>query len=252
MMTTGATHAAGQTLTCDVIRTGDTAARLAARFTGNVDDVYQPWFQIVNPAKTRYVPKSRYDEIEAGWYVCVAAEKLRHRATPASYEPAASALPPPPTPQTAPRRMPTAIDLGALWSAAPLVLILSGLVLAWVAAQRFFDERRTSLAVMRGFGARFVSEFDRPLFRRNARHPAVKWRLRAAPSRHRLEILLAPADGRTYPNLVDHRKNVEYDVARVVRLLRDDRFVNDPLDAEGPWVVIPFRFEADWPQEGAP
>ena len=105
---------------------------------------------------------------------------------------------------------------------------------------------------MRGFGDRFIAEFERPLFRRSAVDPAVKSRLRFAPSRHRLEVLLAPADGRTYPNLVDHRKNVEYDVERVQQILRDEPFVSGPLYAEGSWVVIPFRFETDRQQEGVP
>ena len=105
---------------------------------------------------------------------------------------------------------------------------------------------------MRGFGNRFIAEFERPLFRRTASDAAVRSRLRFAPSRHRLEVLLAPADGRTYPNLVDHRKNVEYDVERVERILGAEPFVGGPLYAEGSWVVIPFSFETDRQQEGAP
>ena len=54
--------------------------------------------------------------------------------------------------------------------------------------------------------------------------------------------MLAPGEGRRYPNLSDHRKNVEYDVGRIVRLLADDSFVRDPLYAHAEWVVVPFRF----------
>ena len=79
----------------------------------------------------------------------------------------------------------------------------------------------------------------------------AKSRLRLAPARRRLDVLLAPADGRTYPNLFDHRRNVEYDVERVVWLLRGEPFINGRPYARGPWVVIPFYFETSRQQEGA-
>jgi hypothetical protein len=59
------------------------------------------------------------------------------------------------------------------------------------------------------------------------------------------------ADGRTYPNLFDHRKNVD-DVERVLQLLRDAPFTSGPLHTDGAWVVIPFRLETDRQQEGVP
>jgi hypothetical protein len=141
-----------------------------------------------------------------------------------------------------------AVDLGVLWWATPL--LVSGLVLAWVVARKYFGERQASVDTMRGFGDRFISEFERPLFRRCAGDIPVKSRLRFRPRHHTLEVLLAPADGRTYPNLFDHRKNVEYDVERVLRLLRAAAFTNGPLYAEGSWVVIPLRLETDRQQEG--
>jgi hypothetical protein len=104
---------------------------------------------------------------------------------------------------------------------------------------------------MKWFGEAFVREFERPLFRqpvsrridRRDGHP-VRSRLRFAPRRHRLEILLAPHDGRIYPNLSDHRKNLEYDIERVVHLLGDQPFRTGRLYAEGRWVVIPFSVGA--------
>jgi hypothetical protein len=98
---------------------------------------------------------------------------------------------------------------------------------------------------MRAFATIFVSEFERPLIRRRADESPVKARLRLAPARRRLEVLLAPADGRIYPNLFDHRKNVEYDVDRVLGLLKDEPFISAPLYARGRWVVIPFHFETN-------
>ena len=71
----------------------------------------------------------------------------------------------------------------------------------------------------------------------------MRSRLRLSPARARLKILLAPGQGRRYPNLSDHRKNVEYDVVRVLGLLADDSFVRDSLYTQAEWVVVPFRFK---------
>jgi hypothetical protein len=139
--------------------------------------------------------------------------------------------------------------LNFLWWAAPLVAIVSGLVTA--RASRYLARRRLVLEIMRTFAGRFVGEFERPLFRRPGKCP-LRSRLRFAPGRQRLEIRLAPGEGRAYPNLADHKKNVEYDVGRVLRLLSDEPFTNGPLYAEGPWVVIPCRLAIDREQEGVP
>ena len=250
MMTTGSTYAFGQQLACYPIRAGDTAARLAQRLTGNAHNRHQPWFQIVNPTTATFIPKSRYGGIQSGWRVCVATEMLRGGFAQPRYHLVSSA--PPALLQTGVTPKQTALDLSVLWWATPLVVVVTGLVLAWGVTEKYLGQRRASLAIMRGFGDKFISEFERPLVRRFAADPAVKSRLRFAPARHSLEVLLAPADGRTYPNLFDHRKNVEYDVERVLRVLRDQPFINGSLHAEGPWVVIPFRFETDRQQEGVP
>ena len=71
--------------------------------------------------------------------------------------------------------------------------------------------------------------------------PALKSRLRFKPYRSRLEVLLAPAVGRSYPNLSDHRKNVEYDVERVRHALGDTPFFSDSIRQRGEWVVLSFR-----------
>jgi hypothetical protein len=47
------------------------------------------------------------------------------------------------------------------------------------------------------------------------RERPVRSRLRCGARLGRFDILLAPGEGRRYPNLSDHKKNVEYDVARV-------------------------------------
>ena len=66
----------------------------------------------------------------------------------------------------------------------------------------------------------------------------------------RLEISIAPGAGRRYPNLADHKRNVEYDVNRVMRLLGNHFVVSDRLRAAGKWVVVPIRL-ADVKQTGA-
>ena len=137
-----------------------------------------------------------------------------------------------------------------LWWATPLALLLTGAVATWIVTARHAGERRARVGLMRAFGRKFVDEFERPLFRRRPLDPALISRLRVAPRRRRLEILVAPPAGRTYPNLADHRKNVEYDVERILAHLDDGQFVSGPLYAEGEWVVIPFRLKDDTHQEG--
>ena len=235
-------------LTCFVVRAGDTAARLAERFTGSKENRRQPWFQIVDPSTSTVIPKSRYDDIEPGWKVCVASEMLKRGLTQPQYLPVSTAGVVAPQSNVATKApVVRAIDFSAVWWAAPLFIAASGVGLAW--GWRRIEERRACVDVLRAFGERFICEFERPL-RRNATSPPVRSRVRFAPARRRIDILIAPAGGRTYPNLVDHKRNVEYDVDRVMRLLREPAFVKDPVYAQGPWVVIPCRFETDRQQEG--
>lgn len=236
-------------LTCFAIRAGDTVARLAERFTGSMENRRHAWFQIVDPATATVVPKSRYNDIEPGWQVCVASDMLKRGLTQPQYLPVStSGVVVPQTSLAKAVPVVQAVDLSVVWWAAPLFVVVSGLGLAW--GRKRIDERRARLEVLRAFGERFISEFERPL-RRNATSPPVKSRVRFAPARCRIDILIAPAGGRTYPNLVDHKRNVEYDVERVMRSLREPSFVNGPLYAQGTWVVISCRFETDRQQEGA-
>jgi hypothetical protein len=143
------------------------------------------------------------------------------------------------------------IDLVVLrYGAAGLILVAA--LLAFVVALQVLNERQAILDRMKAFAGQFVTEFERPLSRdpvgrrvngQTARHP-VRSHLRLSPYRERMEILLAPHDGRTYPNLSDHRKNLEYDIDRVLHLLGDPPFTTGRLHAEGRWVVIPFRYTA--------
>src|SRR5262245_39515431 len=85
MMAIGSTSARGQQLTCYPISAGETASRLAQRFTGNARNQRQPWFQIVNPTTASFIPKSHYDAIQSGWHVCVATEMVRRGSARPGY-----------------------------------------------------------------------------------------------------------------------------------------------------------------------
>jgi len=117
-------------------------------------------------------------------------------------------------------------------------------------ASALHDLARERSATLQRFGERFVREFDRPLVRVRPAEPVVEARLRVRPHRRQVEVMLAPRGGRPYPNLVDHRQNVEYDVERVLRVLEDQRFAHGVLYAQGRWVVVPLQLQVNPKQAG--
>ena len=130
------------------------------------------------------------------------------------------------------------------------VLLWIGLVLAvGLMGSGLYDLVRDRTALIR-FGERFVREFERPLVRRRPSEPVVEARLRVRPYRAQVHVMLAPRDGRPYPNLVDHKQNVEYDVERVLGVLKDQRFVHGPLSAQGRWVIVPLHLQIKPRQAG--
>jgi hypothetical protein len=129
-----------------------------------------------------------------------------------------------------------------LWIALVVAIALIG--------SGLHDLLRDRSAMLTRFGERFVREFDRPLVRVRPREPGIEARLRVRPHRAQVEVLLAPRGGRPYPNLVDHKQNVEYDVERVLRVLEDQRFVHGPLYAQGRWVVVPLHLQVNRKQAG--
>ena len=131
------------------------------------------------------------------------------------------------------------------------VVLWIGLVLAVaLIVSGLHDYVRADAAPLRSFGERFVHEFARPLVRVNPSEPVVEARLRVRPHRAEVDVLLAPRGGRPYPNLVDHRQNVEYDVERVLQVLKDQRFVRGPLYAQGRWVVVPLQLKVNPTRKG--
>ena len=105
---------------------------------------------------------------------------------------------------------------------------------------------------MTRFGEAFVREFERPLIESRAPARALRSRLRFRPHQGQVEVLLAPAHERSYPNLSDHRNNVAYDTQRVLQALRNPPFVSGAPHQRGEWVVIPFQLKVREKQEGAP
>ena len=216
------------------VREGDSAGAVARRLTGDAHNRFARWFQIVDPATRRFVPKSRYDHIRPGWSACLVGGVVPTLT--------AGATAPPGRVEAVLATLSGYIGAGdsdvLLWLAlvAAFVVICSGLG----------DERAATQPVpepMRRFGEAFVREFERPLLRQDRTgRPAIRARLRANAKKRRLEVLLAPAAGRRYPNLSDHRRNVEYDIGRVLQRLRVPVVLGRAPYAQGQWVVCPFEF----------
>ena len=125
------------------------------------------------------------------------------------------------------------------WSGVAILVV----VLLTFDGLQYLKRRRAIVEMMQRFGERFVYEFERPLKTPGSEERPVESQLRFIPRRQRLEIMLAPTGRRRYPNLSDHRGNVAYDAERIVRLLKDKRFVGGQLSADGKWVVIACDFE---------
>ncbi len=242
---TTAHDAVAQPFLCAPIRLGETASQVANRITGEANGAREPWFQIVDPATSRFVPKARYGSVRAGWHACVAT------GLPAAVAPPVASNESPWT-----RHLRTAYDdVGRLIrspdSDLGLWLVLLTLIaIATHSADHYFKDRKQVLNVMQRFSQKFVREFERPLAGGEISVPPIQSKLRFAPHASRLDILIAPGAGRRYPNLTDHRNNVEYDLRRVLNVLRDEPFVNGRPYMDGRWVVLPFSLKPAITQAG--
>src|SRR5688572_12272652 len=83
-----------QQYVCRPIAAGDTASSLARRLTGKAGAAYGHAFQIRDPARRMFVPKSQYRRLQSDWQACVARGPVAN--TPVAYAPvvevAASAI----------------------------------------------------------------------------------------------------------------------------------------------------------------
>ena len=222
----GSYASAAPQYTCYTVQRGDTAARIAFRLTRDANNAYAPWFQILDPAASNFVPKSQYRRIRPGWQACIAEQAPPF--TPMAPKAVAAATP---VARSAIERF--------WWT--PLLFFATAL--AWIGAQNYLDRRQAVARALEQFGKSFIREFERPLLQQPGAESPIQSRLRILPQRDWLEIFIAPNKGWHYPNLTDHRRNVEYDIERIVALLGERRFVCGQLSARGPWVVIPFRLE---------
>src|SRR5688572_27483583 len=68
----GPIYAEAQEFVCRPIVRGDTASRLARQLTGNAAAAYSNAFQIRDPARGMFVPKSQYRRLSTDWQACVA------------------------------------------------------------------------------------------------------------------------------------------------------------------------------------
>lgn len=222
--------AAAQRLACSTIRPGETAAHVAARIAGNAHSRHQPWFQIVDPRTRRFVAKADYGRIRAGWHACIVTT-----SAPAHIAGAGAAV---------------VGMLNRIESTCAFVGLLVLFGLATWRLDKYMKRRQVVSWQLKGFGERFVQEFERPLVPSRPFERVIDSRLRCSPHRARLDVLLAPRDGRCYPNLADHKRNVEYDVTRVLQVLKDHPFVHGPPYARGRWVVVPFQLTVNARQAG--
>lgn len=267
--------AEAQQFVCYTIVRGDTPSRLARQLTGDAAAVYTHVFQIRDPARQMFVPKSQYRRgLSTHWQACVAIGPVK--SMPLAYAPvvalAAPAVAPAgpaitsaplaitparpantsaPLPFTSPPPALAALEgsqddfvfIAKIGSAVLLILFISAAVGDSLAP-------RPIPPVMQRAGEEFVIAFARPLIDSSSSVSPIQARLQFIRRAQQLEISIAPGAGRRYPNLVDHKRNVEYDVDRVMRVLGTHFVVSDRLRAAGRWVVVPIRL-ADLKQTGA-
>jgi hypothetical protein len=227
---------------CYRIRAGDSAADVAEHLTGHRGNLSGSLFQIFDSHR-QLVSKDHYDRISPGWTVCLAEGRSPiaiRTASPA--KPAASVQPLEPT---IAELLPTFYDSDVWWFASLVLVATTSLF-----ALNSWRKQRALAHIMQRFGGDFVREFGRPWTQYRGARALPRARLRINPRQARVEILLAPSPGRTYPNLSDHRGNVEYDVARITAALKHAGFASVQPYAEGEWVVLPFQFNGRVNQEG--
>ena len=268
-----------ESLVCHPIRRGESAGQAARRVTGDGRTMYSASFQIMN-GSFRLVPKSQYDRLHAGWRACIVGPPARgttsprrgldppavlavtesvtgagdseraHEADPPQTSAAPVAVAPPIAVATADSLVRFRVSAQPAASDRPignvyLTIVWLGAAIAvpWFGLQildGYVTRRRVASVLVQHFANRFIAEFERPLVRYDDTERPLKARVRGA-RRGRFDILLAPGQGRRYPNFTDHKRNVEYDVGRVVSALDNPAFVNGALYTQAEWVVVPFQ-----------
>ena len=239
--------AEAQQFVCWPIVHGDTASGLARRLTGSAAAAYSDAFQISDPARRMFVPKSRYGRLSTRWQACVARTPVKSNppartlaVAPPFVAPVAAASAAGAPLATARSDVNFAVRIGAVVS----------LTLLMISAVASYAGTRPVPPALQGAAEDFIRAFARPLVDPSSGVAPIAVRLRFVRRMQQLEICIAPCGGRRYPNLSDHKKNLEYDVNRVVRIVGTHRLVIDHLRAEGNWVIVPIRL-AELKQAGA-
>ena len=252
----------GQQFVCSPIRRGDTPSGLARRLTGNPAAAYSPAFQVRDPVRQLFVPKSHYRHLSTRWQACVVipARPVPLALAPvvASPAPAVSPaiVPESPTITSAPLALASALPAptlphgshGDFVFTATMVSAAVLMVLIYAAVDLRMPEPLPP--AIQHAGEQFVIAFARPLIDPSSGVPPIQARLRFIRRVQQLDDCIAPGAGRRYPNLVDHKRNVEYNVDRVMRTLGNHVVMSDRLRAAGKWVIVPIRL-ADVKQTGA-
>jgi hypothetical protein len=221
---------------------------------GNPAAAYSPAFQVRDPARQLFVPKSHYWRLSTQWQACVAIGPSVRSSL--AYTPlvgsAAPALAPAVVPAgpgiiSAPLAISSALPAPALAAGSHddyvFIATMTSAALLLLLTYAAIDLRppRSVPPLMQRAGEQFVIAFARPLIDPSSSVPPIQVQLRFIRRAQQLEISIAPGAGRRYPNLVDHKRNVEYDVNRVMRVLGNQFVVSDRLRAAGKWVVVPIR-----------
>jgi len=235
-----------QQFVCSAIAPGEGASSVARRLTGKAAAAYDHAFQIRDPARRMFVPKSQYQRLQSDWQACVASGPVR--SAPAASAPAVELAPVAEAPAVT--SMPLALVTQPLTLAhadrtpfaVPVAPTIGGgvLLIILVVAGAGSLARRSIPPSIRRIGEDFVTVFARPLMDASSAMPPIQTRLRFLRRKHQLEIFLAPGPGHRYPNLSDHKRNVEYDVDRVIRVL-GNYALSHPPRAAGKWVVVTIR-----------
>jgi hypothetical protein len=222
--------AEAQQFVCWPIVRGDTASGLARRLAGTAAATYTESFQINDPQRHVFVPKSQYSRLSTDWQACVARELVKDRPAGRLATPLAPAPPPLPAP---PYDFDFAVRFGA---GVSLMLLMISLVRGYGSGSSIPPP-----PALQRVGEEFLTAFGTPLVDPTSAVPPIAGRLRFIRRTKQLEICIAPNGGRRYPNLSDHKTNVVYDVQRVIRNMGAQRIRCDRLHAEGRWVVVSIR-----------
>ena len=238
-------RAEAQQFACWPIVRGDTASSLARRLTGTAANTYRDAFQIRDPTRQKFVPKSQYARLSTNWRACVARELLKSDERTSALAPAAAPSTAPPAAPSATSQVASSAVLSAVTQYDVGFAVTFGaavsLMLLMISAVSSYAAGRPMPPALQRAGEDFLKAFATPLVDPTSAVPPIAGHLRFIRRKQRLEICIAPHGGRRYPNLADHKTNVVYDVHRVIGIMGAHRIVCDRLHAEGPWVVVSIR-----------